>query len=241
MQRANPGETPVPARGRWRRRLLLAGLLLAGLVLFHVPLFRGLAWLLVVDEPLVRTDAVVVAGSSGPIQNVPFDEVAKLYHDGYAGEVLLIEDRSSRIVQAGILPTLETVLRRELAARGVPERALTVRAGEYRTAWQMARALRDWLEEHPGAEVTVLADQFGSRARAYVGRTVLGADLAGRVHWRAVPDPRHAVGDWWHSRHGTVALFGAHVALIHTYVVGEPSETAERWDPDRFERELPAP
>jgi len=175
-----------------------------------------------------------------PFPEYPFDELSKLYHDGFAGEVLLIENRSSRIVHAGILPTLETVLRRELTERGVPEKALTVQAGEYGTGWKMARALRDWLEEHPQAQVTVLWDQFGSRAEPI---------LSGRCWARTPPDgstggrfPTSATT----SRTGGTADTGSWHCLDRmcrccTLCGWRASEPAERWDPDKFEQNLSGP
>jgi hypothetical protein len=237
---AAPGQNTDQPRRRlsWKVRLLLATLLLTALVLFHAPLLRSVARLLVLEGPLVPTDAVVIVGRSGPYQSVPFDVVADLYHQGMVGAVVLIEDRSSRLVRTGILPTLESVVQRELDARRVPTRTLTVLAGEYRTGWDSAQALRDWLQEHPQAHVTLLCNQFGSRANALIVRTVLGTETAWRVHWRALPDSRFDVTNWWQQRHGIVAVLGSYIGLVHTYVVGEPAEQAARWDPDEFERTL---
>jgi len=102
----------------------------------------------------------------------------------------------------------------------------------------VARRLGDWLAEHPEARVTVLCSQFDSRGEAYVFRSVLGAEKAGRVRWLSLPDSRHDVTNWWHSRQGALCVLGSHVALLHTYLVGEPPRGAGRWDPEEYERRL---
>lgn len=236
-EEAKASAPPGPRRTRWRRCPLVVAVV-AILVLFRAPLLRSFAGLLVIDDPLVATDAVVVGGSNGPSQSFPFDAVAQLYREGLVREVVVLEDRSSRIVQMGILPTLETVLRRELPFRGVPESALTVLPGRYRNGWNAGRRLAEWLAEHPQAQVTMLSSQFDSRESAYVIRSALGPEAAKRVHWRVLPDMRYDVTNWWHSRQGLLRVFGAHVVLLHTYLVGEPPQGAARWDPDRYESQL---
>jgi hypothetical protein len=236
---APSADSVVPDRPRrpWRRRLIVLAILLVGILVFHAAILRSLADLLVVNEPITPTDVVVIGGTSGPYRSIPIDEVTDLYRQGHVREVLLLENRSSRIVQAGIVPPLETIVKRELAKRNVPQKTLTVVAGEYRTVWDMARALRDWLEERPDVHATVLCSEFESRCNARIIRTVLGPKTGQRVHIRALPDKRFGPSNWWHTRQGIVELLGAYITLTHACVFGEPSETP-RWNPDHFEKSL---
>lgn len=227
--------TAGPVRGwwrrtRWRRRLAVAVLLLV----FHAPLLRAVGGFLVVGDAPAATDAVVLGGDSDPSV---FDDLARMVRRGDTREVLVFDDRSSRLVRLGIVPAPETVARREMAARGVAPGAITVLTGEYPTAWAGARRLRGWMESHPESRVVVVADQFGSRGSRHLTRRVLGPDLAARVSWWPRPDPRFDPSNWWRSRQGVVAVGGAYVALTHAYLFGEPPE-AERWDPDRYESQL---
>jgi len=235
---AGKGELPEHLRRSWRRRLIVLGVSLVVICVFHAPILRFPATLLIVSEPLTPTDVAVIGGSSGPYRSIPIDEVTELYQKGLVREILLFENRSSRIVQAGIVPTLESVVKRELAKRNVPQPALTVVVAEYPSGWDMARALRDWLEAHPERHVTVLCGEFESRCSAYILHTVLGSEVAQRVHIWALPDKRFDPSNWWHTRQGIVELLGAYVSLTHTYVIGEPSETTPRWNPDKFEKSL---
>jgi hypothetical protein len=235
--RVEPSPSDAPRRPRWGRRLLVAAVAVTVLAVFHAPLLRSLAGLLVASAPGEPAAVVVLMGQSGPFQQVPIDEVAAALAEGGTSRVLLLEDRTSRVVRAGVIPTLESVLRRELRARGVPDDALTVLAGEYGSAWASARGLRAWLEEHPGTDVTILCGEFHSRRQAHITRGVMGSELSRRVRWRALPDDRFNTSNWWHTRQGVVELCGAYVALGHTYVMGEPPEV-ERWDPEAYERTL---
>ncbi len=234
-----PAPISIPERRprRWRRRLLVTAAVLIVVALSHALVLGFLGGLLVVNDPLIQAEAVVVMGRCGPYHALPVDELAYLYRKGLAAEILLLEDRSSRLIRAGIIPTLETVLRRELLARGVPETVLTALTFQDASSWDGIRLLRHWLETHPQAQLTMFADEFDSRENAHVVRTVLGPELAGRVHWHALPDQRYNVGDWWHSRPGILAVLSSYVSLVHTYLTGEP-EMIEHWDPDQYEQRL---
>src|ERR1039458_2085853 len=88
---------PVPLVRKWPRRLLgLSVLCLLCSVLcfaFRSPLLTGLANAWIVNEPLERADAIVVLG--GGLEIRPF-EAARLYHEGLAPKVLLMDvDRKS--------------------------------------------------------------------------------------------------------------------------------------------------
>jgi hypothetical protein len=140
-------------------------------------------------------------------------------------------------VKAGVVPTLEAVLRKELGARGIDGKAIAAVPVKTGGTWRMARRLREWLAEHPEASVTFLCPELHSRRTAYVTRGVLGKDLAERVRWRAFPDERFTTSNWWKSRQGIVEVVGAWIALAHAYLGGEPPETAA-WDPDQYEQSL---
>jgi hypothetical protein len=195
---------------------------------------------LVVDEPLTKTDAIVFAGRDGPVEHLPLDEVAELYGDGLAGRVILIEDSSSRIVQQGILPTLDTVVRRELPKRGVPGQAITTLSVEVRGERDIPKCLQQWLSENPESTVTVLERELVSRDKVCTLRHVLKPEEFSRVHIHAVPDPRYNSSNWWNTRRGVTELATCYIALAHTLLIDE-GEPPARWNPDEFdERSLHA-
>lgn len=230
------GTVPRKPHRRWLRWLGILVTLLIALVVFHAALLRGLAHLLVKDQPVEPADAVVLMAASGPYQTLPFDELAAFHRNGLARRIVLIEDRSSRIARAGIVPTVETVLRRELRTRGVPEDALVTLPYEDDYPNGIHR-LRDWLQDNPDWRVTLLCGELRSRTTTWVARTVLGPEEIGRVRFRALPDARFTTTNWWHSRQGIVQLCGEYIVLLHTMAFDAPAEE-ERWDPDEYEQDL---
>jgi hypothetical protein len=147
-------------------------------------------------------------------------------------EVVLIEDRSSRLSRLNIEPTKESDLRRAMSARNLPDAMLTVRAGRFKNDWEAAKELRDWLAQHPTARVIVLANEFDSREAAHVYRSALGSE-ANRVSWHTVRDVRFDATNWWRGRLGIVTVTNCYVSLLHTCLLGEPPQPAADWDPDR--------
>jgi hypothetical protein len=217
---------------------LVACVLAVLLALFHAPLFRWLAGGLIVEDALEPADAVVLLGNNGPFVPVPFDEAAALYRDGLASQIVLIEDRSDRVVRLGIVPTLESFTQRELAARGVPAEAFTALTYTTPGEWEQARGLRSWLREHSQSRVTVLVEQLGSRRTAHTFGQVLDPEDAGRVRFRAVPDRRFDPTNWWRGRQGITTLISEYVALGFVLLKGEATEPHPPWDPDEYEQSL---
>jgi hypothetical protein len=235
---AEKTETATPPRRRWGRRLIGMALFLGVLFLCRAPILQFLGGLLVKNDELTATDAAVIMGRSGPYRAVPVDEVAELYNKGQVKQILLIEDRSSRIVKAGIVPTLESVMTAEFVKREIPTTILTTLAADYSRGSEMWSALSGWLIEHPDAHVTVVCDQFYSRGNAcHAGNILLASEFA-RVHWHAVPDKRYDVSNWWHTRFGVLEVVGASISLLHAYIIGETTEAASPWNADDYERRL---
>lgn len=222
---------------RWRRRLLIGAALCFLIVVFHAPLFRLLASGLVVNDPLTKTDAVVFGGRNGPFAQIPVDEVAELYRGGNVSRVILIEDTGSRIVRQGILPTLDSVVRRDLSKRGVPECAITTLNVEARGERDGPERLQQWLRTHPGSTVTVLQSELSSRAGRMILRRVLTPEELSRVHLHTLSDPRYNAGNWWQTRRGVTELVTCYIALVHTFLVDETDPPA-LWNPDEFENSL---
>jgi hypothetical protein len=228
-------EVPVPRR-RWRR-WLFCGAVVAVLVVAHPLLFRLVAWGLIHDDPLAEAEAVVFGAGNGPFEQFPLDEAAALYHDGYARRVVVLEDRSARLVRLGVVPPIGPTLLRELAGRGVPEGDVELVPVRQARPGEAARCLRDWLERHPGASVTVLCSQLESNRAARAFGRVLDEAERERVRWRAIPDDRCLPGNWWHSRQGVTKVTGAYVALAFLRLRGQDAEVPV-WDPDEYEQEL---
>jgi hypothetical protein len=227
-------DEPTPARPprRWWRRLVVLAVLLGGLYLARAPLLRGLAGLLVVDEPDAGVPTLVLLDGDGM-----FDEAAQRYRTGQARRLLLFHGKPSRIERLGLIPPHVVRARKALRERGVPADALTVLPQAGRSYRQHFTVLGSWLEEHPEDDVYLLCNRFASRrVRRLVGR-VLGSD-AGRVHVLALPARRYTEADWWQHRDGQIDFVSQAVRLAFVVVCGEGTAQGNDWDPDDYEASL---
>ena len=124
----------------WSRLLLLLGAV-AGLWLVHGPLLRGAADLLVVDEPADHAQYVCLSSwEFGPDGDRAYDVAATLFRQNPACHILLIGSGPSRLVESGALASFETISRRELAARGLPQKAIESISRDGWDDWATARA-----------------------------------------------------------------------------------------------------
>ena len=109
----------MKAKSKWLAAGAVA--IAAAALLFHAPLLRCLAGLLIDDEPIGDYQYVGVLGSyGGPDGDRCFDVAVELCRRRPSCGVLLVESRRGRLVEMGVLPSFETLSRRELKARGLP-------------------------------------------------------------------------------------------------------------------------
>ncbi len=225
------------AKRRARRALrfaLIALVLATCLYWFRVPILRGVAAYLVIDEPSPAADYILILAGA----DRRYDRAARLYHAGSASAILLMESRPGRLETMGFLPSFETLSQRELASRGVPAKSITVIPAKARTDWDRARSLRDWLRQQPDVRVLVFCDRFGGRKFRYIFDSVLGAEFAGRVGLLCLPERSYDENDWWQHREAIVDLFDAYVNLAYARLSGEDSEEWREWDPEEFKKTL---
>jgi hypothetical protein len=210
----------------------MGGLLLA-LFLGRAPLLRGLAGLLVAEDPDADANWLLLNSGDGA-----HDVAANRFRDGGRVRVLLIESVPGPLEVLGVLPQSSEIARRALEARGVPGSAIRVLPGEARDDWGRARVLRGWLRDHPGAHVSVLCRQFGTRRLRVILDRALGPDGA-RAHLEALPDRRYDETNWWASADGRAAWLNQSVKLAYVWVAGEGDNPEPAWGPDACERALP--
>ncbi len=220
---------PPPPRRRWRRRLAVLAVLLLGLYLARVPLLRGLAGLLIVDEPDAAADTLVLLDGDGMTA-----EAARRYREGLARRVLLFDPTPSRVERMGLIPRRLDQLHHALCAAGVPDKAITVLPGAGRGTAQYLRALRRWLDEHPDDPVHLFCARFESRRVRLVVSRVLGAQ-ASRVHLLALVPSGHDESNWWQQHGGQLDFVTQTVCLAATWACGERTIPRNDWDPDEYE------
>ena len=172
---------------RWQRLLLVAGLLAVLAIAAYRPLLTGMAAFLVVQDPLERSDVIVVLSGGRGDERVR--QAADLYHQALAPIVLL----SGGVEMVGIsIPELQ---RRQALARGIPPSALRVEPASTSTADQ-ARFLRPMLEQMRARRATVVTSSFHTRRTRYLFRRIFNGSP---VEIRVYPVQRDVfqLSEWW--------------------------------------------
>ncbi len=219
----------VSRKHLWLIGVALIGLLAAG----HASVLSAIGGILVVDQPWTACDVILILGGNGC-----FDEAARLYREDASRQVLLIEACPSRVVEAGILPSFETLARHELTDRGVESASIRVLRGGARTPEEAATLLQDLLSAQGGTHVLALCDRFRSRRQRRIFDKCLDVDTASRVAVSGLPDRRFDERSWWKNRRGVKEFLVASLALAHTWFQKEAPTPPEPWDADRYERQL---
>ena len=125
--------------------------------------------------------------------------------------------RASRLVEVGAVPSFEQTCRRGLAKRGVPEDKVEAIRADARNTWDEARALGDWLNQHPQATISLACSPFAGGRLRYVFNKVFGPHNGSRVHLAALPDPSSAAAAWWRSRNGVKDFMYSWLDLAYTW------------------------
>jgi hypothetical protein len=221
-------------RRRWGRCLLVALILGTCLYWFHVPILRSVGGYLVVDEPAATADyLLILPGVDG--RN---DYAAQLYHSGSVSRILLAKQYPGRLERMGLQASFVRLTELELASRGVPRDSVTRIAGQVRGTWDLARHLREWLQQQPDVRIVVLCDRFGGRRMRHIFDVTLGAEYAGRVRLTSLADRAYDESDWWKHRLATVDVFQSYVRLAYVRLWGEDREEGREWDPEEFKKTL---
>jgi hypothetical protein len=208
-----------------RKRIALAvGVaVVAAAWLSHAVVLRRLAGLLVADEPADGYRYVCLVDQyDGPDGDWCFDVAADLYRRNPSCRIVLVESHRDRTVQIGAMPSFETLSRRELESRGLPQQAMSTIRGEGRDDWAIAKTLRKWLAERPHAAVVLLSKRFRTAHVRYVLDAVLDPAEAARVRVRALPGREYDETDWWTSRSGIKAFGFEWLRQLHGwYLAGD--------------------
>lgn len=243
--RQSTGEDPTVQKSDHRKRYggkrLWCTVVLAAIAgcawLWRGTILRAAAELLIVDQPSSRCEWVLIVQGNG--RGVGrYDEAARLYHEDPSRRVVLIQRFPRPTIRIGAVPAPDAIGRRELAARGVPMKSVTLIPGEADDEWTAAHALQSWLRDRPDGRLLVLCNRFQSGHQRLVLDTVLDPAAAARVSVRGLADRRYDETDWWQSRRGVKELMFAYLELAHARWCGESHAARQAWNPDDYERML---
>ena len=138
----------------------LVVLLAAFCFLFRGPLLTGLATAWIVNEPLEKADAIVVLG--GGLETRPF-EAARLYHEGFAPKILLMNVKLSPTTKLGITLPEQDLTRQALLKKEVPDPDCITIGDGVASTFDESRAVRAWLARTGAKKVIIPTNLFHTR------------------------------------------------------------------------------
>ncbi len=192
----NSDTTTTVSRPRFRAWLILAAVSGSGLILAMV-LFLGVGRWLVVEDPLVKANAIVVLSGGMPVRAI---EAAKLYREGYAPEVWLTHstEPGGTLGEMGIPFSGEDFYNsRILIHEGVPPGAIHALDPPIVNTADEIKVISAALAHENGAAVIIVTTKAHTRRVRLLWRRLTSSQ--GRAIVRGASgdpfDPRH----WWRN------------------------------------------
>ncbi|MCX6921785.1 MAG: YdcF family protein [Verrucomicrobia bacterium] len=160
------------------------------------------AW--IVNEPLEKADAVVVLG--GAVETRAF-EAARLYREGFAPKVLLLDVKRNPAANLGLVPPESDVTRQLLLKHGVTNSDCLSVGQAVASTHDESCAVRAWVEATGAQRVIIPTDLFHTRRVRWVFRKALKGTGA-TVTVRAVPPTgyMYSATNWWHCELGLITF-----------------------------------
>jgi uncharacterized SAM-binding protein YcdF (DUF218 family) len=152
----------------------------------------------VVDEPVVRAEAVVVLGGD-TVNGERVRHAVELYRQGWAPRVVL-----SGAYLRSYLNEVE-LMEREALALGMPPSALLITRHNADSTVEEAFALRDFLVAHNLRRIIVSTSDYHTRRARSALRTVLNP-VGIQARLSAARSGRFEVERWWRERVGLSTL-----------------------------------
>jgi uncharacterized SAM-binding protein YcdF (DUF218 family) len=209
-------EKPItqPRAKKWLAKILVLALLFAVAVCFRAPLLRGMAAVWIANEPVAKADAIVVLG--GGLETRPF-EAARLYHQGIAPRILLLNTRRNNTDEMGITTPGTELTRQVLLKKGVPEEALVIIGKDVASTHDECVAVRKWVEENHAKTILIPTDPFHTRrVKWFFGKALKGTGV--EIRTEAVTPRDYTATNWWQNEEGLIA-FESEVIKFAYYLV----------------------
>ncbi len=210
--------SPPPTRRRWRWKRWVALLaVLAALWLGRAPLLTAMGRYLDVSAPPTAADFVMVLGGD---HNYRPAVAAALYKAGLAHKVLVPAVHRGVDVIENLSPPEEEVIRGVLTACGVPERDIIILDSDVDSTENEATALARFLDDHPGASVTIVTTDYHTRRARWIFERRCGG-RAPTLHFVSAPAQLgFSASDWWRSENGFTTYLNEYAKLAVYWVRG---------------------
>jgi uncharacterized SAM-binding protein YcdF (DUF218 family) len=198
----------------WFGAVLLAAIVLVGFA--YVPLFRGMASFLIVEDPLERTAAIVSLGGQLPFREM---EAAKLYRAGWAPQVIIVRGAPNPESQAlealKIKKEQEWELSRQvLIQQGVPGSAIVVPKQEAVGTLEELQAAYAAIPTKDAPVILVTSKFHTRRARLTWNFVTQGRSKA--IVRAATRDPFDPAG-WWREPRSILSVVREYLGLVNYY------------------------
>jgi uncharacterized SAM-binding protein YcdF (DUF218 family) len=170
------------------------------------------AW--IVNDPLAKADAIVVLG--GGLETRPF-EAARLYHEGLARKILLMNVKLSPTTKLGITQPEKDLTRLVLMKQEVPDSDCITVGHAVATTYDESCAVRAWVTETGARKVIIPTDLFHTRrVRWLFGKQLKGTGATITV--RAVATSGYAATNWWQHEEGLIAFQNEVIKSIYYHL-----------------------
>ena len=182
--------------------LLALCVLLVVAYFFRVPLLRGAANHWIVNDPLAKADVIVVLG--GGLETRPL-EAARLYHQGLAPKILLMNPKPAPTEELGLTAAEVETARQVLLKKDVPASAIALTGDKVSSTYEESVAVRNWARTNGVKRVIIPTDIFHTRRVRWLFGKQLGPSGI-QVEVEAVPAREYTAADWWQHEQGVVAF-----------------------------------
>ena len=167
---------------------------------WRAPLLTAIANQWIVSDAPAKADAIVLLG--GGLDTRP-QVAARLYHEGWATRILVMQPERSPAAQYLRLPGESTIAQKLLMQEHVPESAMIVVGQSVTSTFDEANAVAAWAKEQRAHCLLVPTDLFHTRRAGWIFRRQLGQS---DVEVRMIPvnARRYSGNSWWQHEEGIV-------------------------------------
>lgn len=188
--------------GRFRRAafcLVFLALIIAAWF-WRAPILSGAARLWIISDSPAPADAIVILG--GGLDTRP-NAAARLYQEGWARLVLVMEPEQTPAVKSGLITDEALIARKMLKNENVPDGSITLVGPTVTSTFEEAMALTAWAKKHNARRLLVPTESFHTRRAKWIfNRVMRGAG----VDVRLIPiAPRlYTISNWWQTEQGSI-------------------------------------
>jgi uncharacterized SAM-binding protein YcdF (DUF218 family) len=203
-----------------RRLIALVLVLLAlGLYAFRVPILTAAARFLIVDDPPVAADAIVVLSGSFPDRIL---EAVSLYKDGYAAKILLCREPENRALDRlrarGVQVERGYELDRSVAEQlGVPAAAIQVTDRSAGSTFTEALEVLGYCRRKGYRSILLVTSKIHTHRASLIYRFLSGGQI--RIISRPAREDDFRPDAWWSNRVSTRRVLIEYEKLLVFYLV----------------------